>query len=71
MQREPNRHLTFGHGIHFCIGAPLARLEARVALPIMLNQLKQLQLVPDTSIVVNVGLVYVIRSLPITFQARS
>lgn len=71
IQREPNRHLTFGHGIHFCIGAPLARLEARVALPIMLDQLKQLQLVPDTSIVVNAGLVYVIHSLPITFQARS
>jgi cytochrome P450 len=68
IQRDPNRHLTFGHGIHFCIGAPLARLEARVALPIMLQQLKHLQLVPDSSIMVNAGLVYVIRSLPITFQ---
>ncbi|GLV60905.1 putative cytochrome P450 YjiB [Dictyobacter sp. S3.2.2.5] len=68
-RREPNRHLTFGHGIHFCIGAPLARLEARILLPMMLEQLKDIRRVPDVPIVVRAGIVYVIQSLPITFTA--
>ncbi|HEU5379836.1 MAG TPA: cytochrome P450 [Ktedonobacteraceae bacterium] len=71
IQREPNKHLTFGHGIHFCIGAPLARLEARIVLPMMLEQLKEIKRVPDVPIMVHAGVVYVIQSLPITFQARS
>ena len=36
LERQPNRHLAFGKGIHFCVGAPLSRLEARIAFPALL-----------------------------------
>jgi cytochrome P450 len=38
--RDPNPHIAFGHGLHFCLGAPLARLEARVALAELLERVK-------------------------------
>jgi cytochrome P450 len=46
--RNPNPHVAFGHGIHFCIGAPLARLEARVALPALLERLPNLRFATRT-----------------------
>lgn len=45
--REANPHLAFGHGIHFCIGAPLSRLEARIAIPDLLARLPSLARATD------------------------
>ncbi len=45
--RKDNRHLAFGYGIHFCLGAPLARLEARLALPTILKRFPAMRLRDD------------------------
>jgi cytochrome P450 len=42
--RDPNPHVAFGHGIHFCIGAPLARQEARIALADLVERLRDVEL---------------------------
>jgi cytochrome P450 len=42
--RNPNPHLAFGQGLHICLGAPLARLEARIALTDLLERLPDLRL---------------------------
>ncbi|HDR8433499.1 TPA: cytochrome P450 [Bacillus cereus] len=42
--RENNRHIAFGHGSHFCLGAPLARLEAKIAITTLFNRMPELQI---------------------------
>lgn len=47
--RPEKTHLAFGAGLHFCLGAPLARLELATALPILFGRLPNLQLVKPPS----------------------
>ena len=46
--REPNKHLSFGFGIHYCVGAPLARLEAQIAIKTLLARFSGLRLQGST-----------------------
>lgn len=47
LSRTKNAHVSFGGGIHYCLGAPLARLELQLALPILLTRLPHLHLVTE------------------------
>ncbi|HVN50284.1 MAG TPA: cytochrome P450 [Acidimicrobiales bacterium] len=44
LSRQGERHLAFGHGIHFCLGAPLARMEGRIALRSLFERFPGMQL---------------------------
>lgn len=49
--RRTSEHLSFGHGVHRCLGAPLARMEALIALPALFNRFPDLELaVPNESL---------------------
>jgi cytochrome P450 PksS len=67
--RQNNRHLAFGQGIHYCLGAPLARLETQIAINALLRRSPHLQLeVPVTEVRWKKGLVLRgLESLPVRF----
>jgi len=66
--RSPNRHLAFGNGVHFCLGAPLARLEASVALGAVLDRLPNLRIVPGAVLEpIPSQIVYGVKRLPVLF----
>jgi cytochrome P450 len=50
ISRASNRHLAFGFGVHFCIGAPLARLEAPIALKLLFERFPKLRLLDGAEI---------------------
>jgi cytochrome P450 len=70
IEREPNRHIAFGRGIHFCLGAPLARLEAKVALNAMLDRLPgRWQVVEEPLSIIKSFIVFGAKQLPMTWGA--
>src|SRR5262249_45454652 len=73
LTREPNRHLAFGLGIHFCLGAAVARLEGQVAIGALLRRAPGVRLaVPAESLRWRRGLTLRgLEALPVTLTARS
>ena len=69
IDRGQIRHLAFGHGVHFCLGAPLARLEARIALEGILSRLPGLTLAPGSRLErMDSTIVYGLKELPARWQ---
>ncbi len=63
--RNPTRHLAFGHGTHYCLGAPLARLEARVALGEFYDRVEGVELAETSLEPTRSSFVYGVESLPL------
>ncbi|WLW57291.1 cytochrome P450 family protein [Streptomyces sp. YU58] len=68
--RPAARHLAFGHGIHYCLGAPLARLEATIALRVLLARVPHLELaVPAEELRwIGSGIIRGVLSLPVRYR---
>lgn len=62
-ERSPNRHIAFGNGIHYCLGAPLARLEADVALSVLFDRYDTIETTDDPLHPVSSPIVYGVESL--------
>jgi cytochrome P450 len=71
LARRDNQHLGYGHGIHYCLGAPLARLEGRTALETLLRRLPDLELAADPADLRWRGglIMRGLRDLPVRFTA--
>ncbi|MBW4471896.1 MAG: cytochrome P450 [Stenomitos rutilans HA7619-LM2] len=68
VDRNPNPHLAFGNGIHFCLGAPLARLEGKLVLQAVLERLPNLQIDPTAALeFIPSSDIHGVKSLPVLF----
>lgn len=71
VRRTPNHHLAFGHGIHFCLGAPLARMEAQLAIGAILDRYQHFSSTTTELDPIVSGFVFGVKSLPIRVERNS
>ncbi len=69
LTRQPNKHLAFGQGIHYCLGAPLARLEAKIAFRHLLERCPNMRLAiaPTDIRYRNIPVIHRINRLPVAW----
>jgi cytochrome P450 family 109 len=66
IHRNPNHHIAFGHGIHFCLGAPLARLEANIAMTELIKRYSSITLLQGFTVdPIEDSAVYGLKSFPV------
>jgi cytochrome P450 len=68
LARERERHVAFGHGVHTCIGAPLARMEAKAAMGALVARFSAIERGAERGHRLPGGLLYGFRSLPVVFR---
>ncbi|PWK11617.1 cytochrome P450 [Tumebacillus permanentifrigoris] len=67
IDRSPNPHIAFGNGPHFCLGAPLARLEGRIAMQALIERFPQMKLKQDAKLSIGLSpIVSGLKRLPVT-----
>lgn len=66
--RNPNRHLTFNHGRHFCLGAPLARAEARIAVDRLMQRFPGLAMATDRVEYMDTLIMRGVREMPMVIE---
>lgn len=71
LTRTNNRHLGFGHGVHYCVGAPLARLEGQIAIQTLIQRLPHLRLAApvDSLTWTTVPIMRGLKHLPVMWNA--
>ncbi len=68
IHRSPHHHVAFGYGIHFCIGQLLARVEARVAIGVLLDRYAQIRLIPGVPLEFYGRGIFAARNIPVTVR---
>ncbi|KPV60836.1 hypothetical protein QJ48_03195 [Paenibacillus sp. A3] len=72
IDRSPNPHVAFGFGIHFCLGAMLSRMEAQIALDIVMRRLSNIRLAPGAALApIPSTFFFGLQALPIEFDLEN
>jgi cytochrome P450 len=69
LDREPNRHVAFGHGVHVCLGAPIARMELQIGIQEFLRRVPSFSLIENAEITWKAGPIRGPNRVPVAFSA--